>query len=129
MGMTLDDWAAMIDRRARTAVGEALLPPLPEADLIDELRLSGQWQGLAALSAAKAAMLQDQGFDEVGAGGDPQDRERAMQWWVEQHVDGSDLGADANPDELARSIGFATPDALSDAVLRAYRHAAIERSS
>lgn len=119
-GMTERDYASLVDRRARSAVGEAMVPRLAQEELLDELRVTGRWEELALRSRNKAAVLRESGWDEVGAGVDAADRERALRWWMTRHT-GDALGIDR--EAFAASLGFADLAELSDAVLREFRFA------
>lgn len=121
-GMSAQDYAALIDRRARAAVGEAMLPRLAQADLLDEVRVRGEWPALAERAARKAAALREAGWDEVGAGPERDDRRAAMAWW-RRHALGGLPWQELDDGALAHALGFADERALSGAVLREYRFA------
>ncbi len=120
-GLTMDDFAALVGRRARSAVGAGRLPSLPIEDLVDELRLAGSWSQLAERSADKARALREAGWDEAGTAPGNTDRQRALTWWLDRHFPGEHP---SDVDDLARRLGFGDRQRLMGAALREFRYAA-----
>jgi hypothetical protein len=117
----LDDWLARNDLDAAAAerlIGEetrldavaAQLTPAFAAAMLDELKLGGAYERLAARAAAKRAALASQGLDDAhGAGERDGARATALRLWFFEQRLGRQL-----PDDLAaaaRDFGFASlPD-------------------
>lgn len=103
--LTIDDYAALIEREALVARGAPMVSAVDGDDIRDVLSVRGAWRELAGRAAAKAAAL----ATERNALRDLSPS-IAWEWWCTQH------GLEGHPDDLAAGLGFGDGAALQDAV-------------